>query len=302
MAKLKAGLLSLGARGTIGDAVTFQERGQVNFARTKPIPQYRRSLAQNYQRWDYEDAIFFWKSLSDVQKAEYRTLGSKLGLTAFAYVIRLYLRTLPDLAGRWRLDEGSGAVAYDSSKQGNNGAIIGASPDTGVIDGAYRFDGINDLVSIAHSSSLSPITGLTIELFLKSEVGTTDRILSKACFPAWIAPHAQYELLILPTEYRFCGAINGVYRHTKGGTPTTAKIHLAGTYDGTWMRLYQNGLAVGIPSNWPGSLGSYPQPLTFGASLPIASYLQCLEDHVTIYNRPLDPAQILNHSERRYPV
>jgi hypothetical protein len=60
----------------------------------------------------------------------------------------------PGLVGWWRFDEGTGTTAGDSSGNGNDGTIYGASWVDGKYGKALSFDGINDYGEIADSASL----------------------------------------------------------------------------------------------------------------------------------------------------
>jgi len=302
MAKLKAGLLSLGARGTLGKAVTFQERSGVNFVRKTPIPQYRLSLAQFYQRWDYSDAIFFWNSRSDAQKAAYATLGSKMHLTAYAYCIRDYLRNLPDLVGRWHLDEGTGIVSRDTSKQGNDGVIVGATLTTGIIDNARAFDGINDRISIPHSVLFSRQV-FTIELFVNIPALGWMSIYDKG------NPEANNFGICM--RFRNVPAVPfGVTTGTGVGwqeiaitttMPLGQKVHMAFTYDNRAYEWFIQGLSI-VSGNFVQDIVYDNSDQLLGIRKGLDNPLLGLEDEVRYYNRILAPAQILDHSERRYPV
>lgn len=81
MAKPQHPLLSFGARGTIADTLTFQKRGNLTIARTKPIPKDPRSPAQLAQRQLYRDAVAAWHALSPEEQQEWR--GVCPGLTAY---------------------------------------------------------------------------------------------------------------------------------------------------------------------------------------------------------------------------
>ena len=89
MAKPDKPLLSLGARGTIGDALTYQKRGQLTIARQKPIPKDPKSEAQLAQRQRYKDAVASWHSLTLVEKEAWR--GVCPGLTAYQCFMRAEL-------------------------------------------------------------------------------------------------------------------------------------------------------------------------------------------------------------------
>ncbi len=67
-------------------------------------------------------------------------------LVSFVFVLGIAVTNTanadPGLVGWWRLDEGSGTTAYDSSGNGRHGTLLG-NPQwvTGKIGGALEFDG-----------------------------------------------------------------------------------------------------------------------------------------------------------------
>ncbi|MBA7588758.1 hypothetical protein ES708_30826 [subsurface metagenome] len=89
MAKPKKPLLSLAARGTIADSLTFQKRGRRTIAREKPIPKDPRSEAQLAQRDRYKEAVASWHSLTLEEKEAWR--GVCPGLTAYQCFMRAEL-------------------------------------------------------------------------------------------------------------------------------------------------------------------------------------------------------------------
>ncbi len=96
MAKPTSPLLSLGARGTIADTLTFQKRGLATIAREKPIPENPRSLAQLAQRQVYRDAISAWHALTAEAKEAWR--GVCPGLSPYHCFMRselTYVAPLP---------------------------------------------------------------------------------------------------------------------------------------------------------------------------------------------------------------
>ena len=57
--------------------------------------------------------------------------------------------TWAELVGYWRLDEGSGTIAYDSSGNGNDGTIIGDPQWVAGKNGqALDFDGTEDYIDV----------------------------------------------------------------------------------------------------------------------------------------------------------
>jgi len=74
------------------------------------------------------------------------------------------------LVAEWHFDEGSGNLLIDSSGNGNNGTIYGATWTTeGKFGSALQFDGMNDYVEIPDSPELSGGTGknMTVEFWFK---------------------------------------------------------------------------------------------------------------------------------------
>ena len=90
MAKPKTPLLSVGARGTIADSLTFQKRGRATIARKKPIPVDAKSPAQLIWRQVYRDAVATWHALTPEEKEAWR--GVCPGLTAYQCFMRSELR------------------------------------------------------------------------------------------------------------------------------------------------------------------------------------------------------------------
>ncbi len=95
MAKPDKPLLSLGARGTIADSLTFQKRGRATIAREKPIPENPRSEAQLAQRQIYTDAIAAWHALTPAEKEAWR--GVCPGLSPYHCFMRSELKYVPPL-------------------------------------------------------------------------------------------------------------------------------------------------------------------------------------------------------------
>ncbi|MBA7582582.1 hypothetical protein ES708_24514 [subsurface metagenome] len=108
MAKPKSPLLSLGARGTIADGLTFQKRGRGTIAREKPIPKDPRSAAQLAWRQKYRDAVAAWHALTPEEKEAWH--GVCPGLTGYQCFMSSELKYVPVPIP---IDIGSGATPGD---------------------------------------------------------------------------------------------------------------------------------------------------------------------------------------------
>ena len=115
MAKPKKPLLSLAARGSIADSLTFQKRGQATIAREKPTPENPRSEAQLAQRQVYRDAIDAWHALTAEEKEAWR--GVYPGLSPYHCFMRSELKYVPPLPPELTLYEyyNTGDTSYFSS-------------------------------------------------------------------------------------------------------------------------------------------------------------------------------------------
>lgn len=302
MAKTKTPFLSFGAQGTIGDALTAQKTGAETLLRQKPIPTYRNTLPQQYQRWLYEDYVYLWTQQSAATKQEYATAGVRYHLTGFQYWMRYHLRLLPDILGYWKLDEKAGAIAHDSSTTGNNGIITGASPYPSRINGGYYFDGLNDEINFGNNTSLDLGTqDFTIELFVKP-----------FAFPAYAYLFGRiqgggdyWRIFISPTyiaidirsaalrDELICGGlslVNGTWYHLLFTGDRDG--NLSGYLDGAFLK----SIAM---SNW-GYIGFNAQ-LNLGKA-HITTFYEFAADHLVIYRRLLFPTTIKRHAERRYSL
>ena len=84
------------------------------------------------------------------------------------------------LVAEWRFDEGSGNVVKDSSGNGNDGVIHGATWTVGKVGSALRFDGKDDYVEVADDSSLDITDAITIEAWVKPyQLDGYDNIVTK---------------------------------------------------------------------------------------------------------------------------
>jgi hypothetical protein len=102
---------------------------------------------------------------------------------------------------------------FDSTVYGNKGTVYGSMSKTAVgkIDGADRFDGVDDYMQVANSPSLNPSSMITIELWMNlSSTGDFINLVNKG---TW----AQYYLRLGPQEGR-------TLWHVRFGDGTVASI------------------------------------------------------------------------------
>ena len=85
-----------------------------------------------------------------------------------------------DLVGWWKLDDGSGTIAHDSTQNGNHGTLLG-NPQwvAGYVGGALRLDGTDGYVALPIGSMMSSLTNSTLALWVNfsGQGGAWQRIL-----------------------------------------------------------------------------------------------------------------------------
>ncbi len=203
------------------------------------------------------------------------------------------------LVGYWSMDEGSGTLAKDSSGNKNNGTLTG-SPNwaTGKLGNALSFTGSN-YVEFSNSSSLS-VSGnqITVSVWVKPTAGDYRTILSKG----YSSSDGGYAIRMSrdsePTKaffqvYNSSGTIGsaGTYSNIKNGVWS----HLIGTYDGSQVCFYVNGVLDGACGALTGNIKTNSLPVRLGklsTSGGTTEFYVGLIDDARVYNRAISATEI----------
>lgn len=301
MSKLKQPIISLEAKGSISDALTFQRRDGLNIVRKKPTPTQPNTLPQVYQRWLYQDYITWWHTLTNAQKQTLKSAAVRYHMGGFAYWMSTHLKDLPDIAGRYHLDGSTGTRVVDSSRNLNHGTNYGATPVDALIAHGLHFDGVDDYVHIPHSSALQPAI-LAYDFFVKFHaLGHNDYFFDKgrevyACNLASSGANFLIRCRVRTSD--------GVVLLDSFLVTTEQWYYIAASYDplgganNVKFRVddttYQDTLT--------GVLRIDANPLTLGSYyVPAGTHTHCTLDEVTVYNRIPSSGLFDDHKERRYP-
>ena len=212
----------------------------------------------------------------------------------------------------WTFDETSGTTAYDVFG-GNNGQLAnGPVWTTGKVDGALSFDGVNDYVSVPHTSSIS-LKQLSVEFWAKpSAPPSGSSWVAQMFMVKGLDNDENYELgyylgFIL---FKFTPGTELVSGGSAGGTRyLTVPVyrtfepgkwyHIVGTFDGIEGRYYVNGAEFGYLKISGGEIVENDQPLIIGSEVGMDGmmprYFPGIIDEVAIYNRALSAEEILQH-------
>jgi hypothetical protein len=210
--------------------------------------------------------------------------------------IRLYpARDLPTppaaiLAGWWKFDNN----ATDSSGNGNNGTLGGGATynATGKIGAALSLDGIDDFVDCGNKASLNITDTVTVAAWIKtSDTGNaqSNEYVSKGD-ESYCIKHNTGNFI----EFFIYDGANWNAAQTAVLTTAFNNVwhHLAGTFDGTQVKLYLDGKLVGSRL-YSGPIAVATQNLNIGRNSRYTDRLYYgLIDDVRIYHGVLPSAEI----------
>jgi hypothetical protein len=226
--------------------------------------------------------------------------GGLICLISFVFVSSLTL-TDPahaELVAWWRLDEGAGTMAFDSSGNGNDAIFEGAPEwvENGKFGKALKFNGSSDYLAAPDSESLD-INGdqLSIAAWINGEDWpAANHVVRKI---ADTGTGAIYMIRVQPDTVR-------VYLNTSAGEttiqgtnvlPTNEWVHIALIYDGAEARIYVNG-QLDVSSNVSGEVSESNNELRIGRGEP-AGYFVGMIDDVRLYNHALTESELLSVME-----
>jgi hypothetical protein len=202
--------------------------------------------------------------------------------------------TLQNLLGWWRFNENADITAGDSSGGNETGTLTAPLPtwtSAGKLDGAIVFSGmIGQSVTVPDAPPLNPASGITISSWIYPTAwnsGANARVMQKG------NSDNQYRLLVEGGVFKF--NVAGVGTITNGTLPSlNTWTHVAGTYDGTALRLYYNGVEV-VSAAASGPLSTTGDSLYIGtktAGAGAGNHFVGRIDDVRLYGRGLAASEI----------
>ena len=232
-----------------------------------------------------------------------KSRNSKLCSLSVAFVVWLFSSTLwaqditSNLVAYYTFDEGTGTTVGDSSGNGNNGTFSGSPTWIGSsqIDGGLDFEASDGADSISVGSFDVSGTELTLSAWIKPETdGYDQRIITKSTSSSVSTQYWQLNNELGSTEFRLKagGTTDRLIVSTSLAAGTW--YHLAGTYDGTTMRLYIDGVEVGnLVHSVGGALStSASVPVVIGDSPSGSRAYDGEMDDVRVYQRALTATDI----------
>jgi hypothetical protein len=274
---------------------------------------YSYELSLDNVKTDYNQGVS--AVMGSIGKAT-STAGSS-NASSLEYCVPGDTATCTPPVGEWKLDEKTGATAYDTSGNGNDGqlgysvTVSSSSPDwtRGKIGSALDFDGSNDYVNIPRNSAFEPATAVTVSTWFYWDDNTSSvygKIITKGR-DVNVDPYMSYEIVQFSGQNIMFGVnIGGVWRPTGNVSITEKSWHyLTGTWSsGQMPRLYVDGVQTATGTAGTGSITYWATPLRFGwtAHEQDNSQIDGKIDQVRIYNYARTPAQIAWEFNRGKPI
>ncbi len=200
-----------------------------------------------------------------------------------------------NLAGWWKLDEGTGTTTADSSGNGltasldrqNNQSQRPVWTTSGKWSNALNFTGVaNQALRVTSATPLNPTQGITVAAWVKAiDWNGNRRVVQKG------DGDNQYRLLA--ETGKFAWDISGIGRLETALPPVNQWFHVIGSYDGAQMRLYINGELVANAAE-SGALQTTTDALNIGTKTITSTagdHMNGTIDDVRIYQRGLSDAE-----------
>ncbi|MBI1851219.1 MAG: LamG domain-containing protein [Planctomycetes bacterium] len=202
----------------------------------------------------------------------------------------------PDTAALWHFEEGAGVTASDSARR-----LIASLQGATFVEAAAPFGGSrfaldvgeNRFASVSGLPVLNPHDGITVEAWVMPRSlasGHTSGIVRKND----AIDSENYSLEVRGSDVvRFSVNIGGSIRVASAVAPlhTNEWAHLAGTCDGTTVRLYVDGQLVASTNGPAGRIGGDSSPLFIGRG-DSSAWFDGLVDEVRISDRARAPDEL----------
>jgi PKD repeat protein len=218
----------------------------------------------------------------------------------------------------WRLDETSGTTVTDANGANNNGTYVSSPSSVAALIGgetnsfARSFNGTSQYVDLSASPFGSP-SNFSVETWVRTSVAKSSggyHFLvsdSSADFDNGFS-------LVIDASNRpiFVAARESIFGTVTRGQATSATTvppntthHLVGTYDGTRVRIYVDGVERANATFSAGPTWSSSRDLRIGRPISSTSlaqrYLQGTIDEPALYTSALSAATVLAHYEAGKP-
>jgi len=211
---------------------------------------------------------------------------------SFVVVLSLAGSAQADLVAYWMFDEGSGTTAHDSSGNGHDGTIYGATWIDGYLDGGLQFDGTDDSINFGTGASLDGPTDFSVTAWIKTAMTSNGAIIQQRN-GGW---NGEYRLMVMGSGVLNLMVYGGGYQFD--GFETTATVndgqwhHVAAGRSGTTGFIYIDGV---LEATTEGTLVNLDDTIEVAVGQDIRDSVSPFDgiiDEVRIYDAALSEAEI----------
>jgi hypothetical protein len=205
------------------------------------------------------------------------------------------------LVAHWKFDETTGAMAGDASGNNNNATLMNGVTHVPSPNGnAAAVNGVNAYAAVPNAPNLEPTNALSVSVWAKLQSnGGWQTLVGKVTQDgAHAYPYTAYEIFVEDRDGSFIPRLglsgtdgNRVYADGNRALTYGQWYHIAGTYDGSTLKIYING-ALESTSNYSAPLLRTGQPLYIGRNGSGGDALKGQVDELRIYNRALTISEV----------
>lgn len=279
--------------------------GTIASASNAPIIGHNPAASGDFLPATIDEVAIYNAALSAIRVATHYTYG----LGAMAYTYDVYKNTvLADVPkAYYRFDEASGTTANDSSGNAYNGTynstgvtLAQAGALAGDTDTAALFDGVAGEMTCPAGLNTSGWSAFTIEAWVNltslpasgARIADNDTGTNNKGFSLFFTAGATSLNLAIGN-----GSSHATATYTFAFS-TGIWYHIVGTWDGTTITLYVDGVSVASVAK-AGTMGTPSNAVVFGYNVSSGGgYLPAVVDEGAIYNATLSPARVLAHYQK----
>ncbi len=181
------------------------------------------------------------------QRSKNRVTATSTGKTrGKERAVQVELVLQGNVVGFWKLDEGQGNYAYDSTRYKDQGNIHGATWTAGRYGSALSFNGVSNYVEVPSASILNLAYEITLDHWFRTSFPQSGKFMVMKGDPYRYGTYLTNSSRTLSFYVRLRNRGVKHVSYTRGSGFADGKWHrVTGTFDGRYLKIYLNGVLKG---------------------------------------------------------